>query len=285
MFNNLYINSGPYSEPNSCLYNFLYDYAKSTNHNWVDLEEALLQYALIRAKDEKINEDCLALDKEHFEKLKESFAEYLIKEVVPYINRECRRDNLLSQIVEAIKVNKDFDYFYSFNYTPTKDILWYLDLKNVEVCHIHGQLKDTKYPPILGIRDDVNIPEEYKFLRKSWHDSYENNNLNNDIFNSNIIIFYGLSFGVSDFIYFDSFFKFAIEHKDFTAQKKEIHIFTYDEQSRLTILRGFDKAGINFSHLKSVVNITIHKVSELFDTNYPLAFDRFIRFINLVRKE
>lgn len=281
-----YVNSAywPFSDEyhaiDDCLYNFLYKYSKKANKpdTWIDLEGALLEYAITRSKSPIFHNNIIDFDRNTYSNLVNGFIDYLNKEVIPLINIDCKRNINLLKLFASIKRNNEF--IYSFNYTPTQRILRYFNI-NAPVVHIHGSLDNDKYPPILGINDNVDIIDDYKFLRKSWKESYENHNLNDDIFSSDFVIFYGLSFGVSDFVYFEKFFNYEILHHNPANPKKEIHIFTYDENSRISILRGFNQANINFSSLKSVLNITIHKVSE-FNKEHPLAFDRFHDFLTLL---
>lgn len=269
----------------NCLENFFLDFIKDNKDEldkvrWIDIEELLLSYAVKRREMTDNSDELTSHNREAYEKLCSAFERYLNEIACNRINKECKRNQYLFQLLTALKENNTYSQVYSFNYTPTKDILTkYFDY-SPEVFHMHGSLKDSTHPLILGISDDCQIDGCYKFMRKSWHDTYEFHNLNDALFSAEECVFYGLSFGKADFIYFEDFFKSLIQNHRPGERKKFINIFTYDENSREKILEGFDTVGISMTKLQSVAQVCIHKISELKDYEaHPLSFDRYLDFL------
>lgn len=284
-------NKWPFREKDTkhekCLQNYLANYVETNtdelgNINWIDIEDLLLKYATNVGTSKDIDTSIVEVDKLAYQQLSNSFVEYLQEDVVPLITRDCVRVPYINDLINAIKENGTFQRVYSFNYTPTKNILKFFGYKQIRVTHLHGQIDDNKYPPILGITDKVHIPKEYCFLRKSWNETFKNHDINDALFAADECLFYGLSFGKSDFIYFERFFKHLIKNHTPGSKKKIISIFTYDEQSRQSIYSEFESAGIAISDLKSVCDFSIHKSAE-YSSNNALAFDSFINYINRLK--
>lgn len=266
-----------------CLQNYFLDYIQDNSDEmdrvrWIDIEGLLLSYALDRKEKKDSNEILANVDKEAYKRLCSAFSEYLKENVVPHINKECKRNRYLYDLLTAIKENGSYTDGYTFNYTPTRDILDKYFGLNINVTHLHGILSDTSNPPILGISDNYEIESYYKFLRKSWFDSYKFHDMNDALYMADECVFYGISFGKADFIYFENFFKDAIRNHQHGTKKKMINIFTFDETSRLQILESFESVGISMSQLNSALEIRIHKTSE-FDTQHPNSFDKCKEFL------
>lgn len=266
-----------------CLQNYFLDYIQDNidemdRVRWIDIEGLLLSYALERTEKNDFDASLSEIDKEAYNMLYSSFNEYLKNDVEPYISKECKRNRYLYDLLTAIKENGTYSVGYTFNYTPTQDILEKFFNIQINVTHLHGILSDTSNPPILGVSDNYIIDSHYKFLRKSWFDSYNFHDMNDVLYTADECIFYGVSFGKADFIYFENFFKDAIRKHEPGAKKKMINIFTYDEASRIQILEGFDSVGISMSQLNSAIELRIHKTSE-FDIQHPNSFDKCMQFL------
>lgn len=269
----------------NCLDNFFIEYVDSNKDEldkvrWIDIEELLLNYALQRRKQADSTEELTAHNKNAYNNLCYAFEQYLNEVVNKSITKECKRNRYLCDLLTALKENSSYTQVYSFNYTPTKDILSnYFDY-SPDVFHMHGSLDDSSHPLILGISDDYLIDDCYKFMRKSWHDTNEFHDLNDALFSAEECVFYGMSFGKADFIYFDNFFKSIIQDHRPGEKKKLINIFTWDEESRKKILDGFESVGITMTRLMSAIQLRIHKISEFEEyKEKPLSFDHYLEFL------
>lgn len=103
---------------------------------------------------------------------------------------------------------------------------------------------------ILGINEDKDVPKEYDFLFKSWDIYYNSHQVIDILRNSQIIFFFGLSFGSIDSVYFVDFFK-SIIRGTYDNNKKHIVICTYNEDSMIEIYRQFFQMGISIMELKA----------------------------------
>lgn len=275
--------SSKYTVYSNCLKNYFIDFIDSHKDEldrvrWIDIEELLLSYALERRKKNDNSDELTSLNKQTYETLCSAFENYLKDIVKPQITKECKRFRYLNDLLTALKENQTYTQVYSFNYTPTKDILHDYFGYSAQVFHMHGSLEDTAHPLILGISDEYPIDDCYKFMRKSWYDSYEFHDLNDALFNADECVFYGISFGKADFAYYENFFKSIISNHNPGEKKKIINIFTYDEESRLKILNGFEEVGISMTRLMSVAQLRIHKISEYQPEN-SLSFDHYLEFL------
>lgn len=112
---------------------------------------------------------------------------------------------------------------------------------------------------------------EYDFLFKSWDDYYESHRVIDTLKESEIIIFFGLSFGSIDSVYFIDFFK-SIIRGTYDNKKKHIVICTYNEQSIREIYRQFFVMGISIMELKA--HCDFHCLLTNPNThNYPHKFE------------
>lgn len=268
-----------------CLQNFFVDFVERNQNvlgeiNWIDIEDLLLQYAMHETKSSEWNSSIVKDDKIAYYELCKSFNEYLNQYVEPCISKNCLRFPYMLELINSIKKNGTFNRVYTFNYTSTSKILQYFSYKP-KVTHIHGLVNDENHPPILGVSDRQQIPKEYCFLRKSWHDTFEYHDINDALSNSEQCIFYGLSFGKSDFVYFERFFKEIIQNHTSKKHKKSIHIFTYNEESRENILLEFDEASISISDLKSVCKFNIYKSNE-YVADKAYSFNQFRDFLAML---
>ena len=103
---------------------------------------------------------------------------------------------------------------------------------------------------ILGINEDKEVRKEYDFLFNSWDEHYNSHQVIDTLHNSEIIFFFGLSFGAIDSVYFVDFFQSIINGK-YDQYKKHIVICTYNEDSMRDIYRQFFQMGLSIMELKA----------------------------------
>ncbi len=258
------LDSAHFGEPN--LYNFLYQYIQSNkdtlgNVRWIDLENLLLQYALSKSeqpvyfKDEK---EIIKYDQHIFQQIKESFIRY----IVDVVSRKGSGFNLRhcvgSQVISQIANNKTFKKIYSFNYTNTSSVLDFICNWKPEIIHIHGQAYTYNNHIILGIGSGKGINKEYKFFLKDRQKGFVAHDLNEDLFSAEQIVFYGISFGGSDFTYFKRFFEEVVRNHTSKDKKKLIHIFTYDDESKAAIADAFEDSGLEMREIFSCIDIRFY---------------------------
>lgn len=142
---------------------------------------------------------------------------------------------------------------------------------------MHGSLTNDSI--ILGINDKEKIARKYRFLFKSRSNFYNSNNLVEDLLNADECVFFGMSFGSIDSIYFEDFFNNVINKAkdDKTTQKKNITIFTYNEESRVSIMDNFDDMHIKMSELYANAKFSFITTQNIEEPLNKAKFDAFIR--------
>lgn len=252
------------------LFNYIWKFTEDNRDNlgevkWIDLEELFLNYALKKSQEEVTPyfKEIANYDREILYIIKEAFKSYILNVVTHQITKRCASPiNINSEIIESIIHNDTFTKVYSFNYTGTDSIIEFLYGGRHNVSHLHGVVYTMTDQIILGINDDVKVPKEYWFLKKSHQDGFRSHDMNDDLFQSNEIIFYGLSFGPADFVYFKRFLKETVKNHKSGMPKKRVNIFTLDESSRVSIMENIVEFGIPMSDIYSCINFVFYKTGE-----------------------
>ncbi len=273
------LDSPHYGEQN--LYNFLYNHIQENtdslgNLRWIDLEDLMRQYALSKSSNAvkfDAEKTILEYDKEILESIKRSFIKYLID----VVDRQSLRTNSIpSQVIRQIADNGTFKKVYSFNYTKTAEKLEDIAHWKPEVIHIHGCAFCYSGEIILGVGDNTGLSRDYKFFLKDRQKGYLSHDLNEDLFGADQIIFYGLSFGATDFVYFKRFFEETMRNHTSQKKKKIIHIFTGDDNSKDDIANAFEDAGLRMSEIYSRIDIRFYVAADYgLSINGYDAFEKF----------
>lgn len=206
---------------------------KKDLEKWFDLENELKNYSIFSdippMHIKSMNSDN---DKKYFEKIRENLREYFALQELGDLNLE----SVAAKVLKAILDNGYFTSCYSFNYTDLNKIVNKLHVgKQINYTHIHGSIKQKSI--ILGV-GSVKLRKGYDFLEKTASEFYQPNSILSDLDKSEEIVFFGMSFGEIDNIYFKNFFK-KITSIDYVPNKKIfITIFTYNEDSRTEIIKN-----------------------------------------------
>jgi hypothetical protein len=159
-----------------------------------------------------------------------------------------KSDSIAAIALNAILNNLNFTSIYSFNYTSLHKIAEQLGLKSRIVYeHVHGSLQDDNI--IVGAPEDVDINEGYKFLYKTFNEHYSSNALIHDLRDAKEVVFFGHSLGPTDYHYFQEFFKTQCVDGLPRKDAKKITIFTYDDESRISILSQLRRMNENKTNL------------------------------------
>lgn len=226
-------------------------------YTWFDLEDEFKKHAL-RDSPRGIQyvsnyEASFKRDQDYYEEIKRGLLEYLKYEEKRWIENDSPKAHnspaweLIYQVSKNASPN-----IITFNYTNVKRLIYHckeqIFINDDYIQHVHGSLDDEHI--ILGINEEKGVPKEYDFLFKSWDDYYGSHKVIDTLKSSEIIIFFGLSFGSIDSVYFDDFFK-SIIRGAYDKKKKHIVICTYDESSMREIYRQFFIMGISIMELKA----------------------------------
>lgn len=208
---------------------FKYLQNKKNLQKWIDIEEELLNLATRKKKG--IYSSLNTATKE----LEDTF-QILCKELSAYI-KSLSYDNICMHSI-ALRVLMSISQYswseiVSFNYTDIREISKLVGCINCPVEYVHGQVSDDSI--ILGFQDDIEIDKSFCFMIKSFSPFFRSHNVRRKLLEADEIIFFGHSFGSTDYHYFEDLFKFQSD-PDKANPDLILRIFTYNEKSRRDIL-------------------------------------------------
>lgn len=224
----------------SRLYKYLTQ--KSYIEKWFDLEGELANYVV------NLNKSLLPAYKfTAFDIAKEDSSDFavIVDAMIKYLSKaqshELRTDSWAAKIFKLVCHDLAFSKIYSFNYSDLSKIVEELSLeRSPAVEYVHGCLSDKS--AILGINDQVDtIKGAFDFLRKSFNPHYASHPVSYDLKDADEVVFFGHSLGDNDYHYFQSFFRHQCEEDMEPKEKRTITIFTYNESSRMEIMRTLHK--------------------------------------------
>lgn len=274
------------------LQNYIYDFTE--NHKdelgkvrWIDIEQLLKDYALKKNEADSYNSDIIEADKQCFKRIETAFAKYLKEQL--YQGRPSLYFKASYELVKAISKSSNKWIGYTFNYTDSRAIINFIAQDNntsfstIQFIHLHGQIDMYGYDDtlILGIDDSVNIPKEYKFLRKTWNPNYNSHKLDDDLFRAENIICFGWSFGEIDREYLKDFFQELNNVPEARAKRRGIHFITFDDKSRMDIMDNLEAIGAQMSRLKKYTDIDFYLTSQL---GTPREREKFKALCNMLSK-
>ncbi len=199
---------------------------RSKIDKWLDLESELLIYA------QNTKSSYQEGDQRAFVNLVNQLTLYLKTEE----QKKLRTDSVAAQVLAAIIENGYFESIYSFNYTDLHGIASKLGIPTeFSYEHVHGSIKDNTL--ILGIEEQSDVKQGYEFLYKTFSSYYESHSIQYDLQEANEVVFFGHSLGHNDYHYFQTFFQMQCLENMSRKDSKRITIFTYDDTSRIEILK------------------------------------------------
>jgi hypothetical protein len=227
---------------------------KQTPGNWYDFERTLHEYALHRAERPFPQEDTYKIERDiqDYNTFKAQLMAFISEATKSSIKNESYAYKLLEAYVKA-KMNKVSDSFFpirlfSYNYTPLLDVIHQID-NNAKVGYtpVHGRTVDQSI--IFGFHDDPNIPKEYRSIQKSMDENYKSSDIVTASLQANTIIFFGLSLGYIDGVYFKNLFTQISNLANPQMINKRIVFITLNAQSGSDIKNNLLDMGINLQLL------------------------------------
>lgn len=223
----------------SQLYRYLSQ--KSQIEKWFDLEGELANYV---QKMENTVSSYRALIPATAQEDAQDF-KIIVASMISYLQsvqrKNVKTDTLAAKVFSLACENSTFSKIYSFNYTDLNIVARQFllpEMSNIE--YVHGCLADNS--AILGINDQVDtVDGAYDFMRKSFNQHYSSHPVGFDLRDADEVVFYGHSLGDNDYHYFQSFFKHQCEENLEKSEQRMITIFTYNEASRMEIMRTLHK--------------------------------------------
>ena len=227
---------------------------KQVPGNWFDFERTLHEYALHRAQNPfpKDNSDKIDRDIQDYNTFKIQLMDFISEGSKGPVKMDSHAYRLLAAYVEA-KKNKTRDNFFpiklfSYNCTPLLNVIHQID-SSVKVGYIpvHGIVEKRNI--IFGFHDDLGIPKEYRPLQKSMDENYVSSDVVRESLQAMTIIFFGLSLGYIDGVYFKNLFEQISNLANPQMINKRIVFITLNTKSCNYIKNNLLDAGINLQLL------------------------------------
>ena len=227
---------------------------KQVPGNWFDFERTLHEYALHRAQHPfpKDNTDNIDRDIQDYNTFKTQLIDFISEGSKGPVKKDSHAYRLLAAYVEA-KKNKTSNMFFpiklfSYNYTPLLNVIHQID-SSVKVGYIpvHGMVEKRNI--IFGFHDDLGIPKEYRPLQKSMDENYVSSDVVRESLQAKTIIFFGLSLGYIDGVYFKNLLEQISNLANPQMINKRIVFITLNRQSDNYIKNNLLDAGINLQLL------------------------------------
>lgn len=235
--------------------------------NWIDIENEIKVYL----KEESSPVEAIwnsypkKMFKKEFNELVDAMQKYFSNIDYSKINTS----SCAAKILKAV-INNGYFSILSYNYTDLKIIARKLFISKLShrkmiekesfVKHIHGCIKDKNI--ILGVEDNSSIDEKYCFVEKSMNKNYISNNVRETL-DANTILFFGHSFGETDYMYFKDFFSLQSGVNNENIKRKYIRLFTFNDKSEdeiMRLLRNMNNKRI--SYLRDSNNFRVYRTSE-----------------------
>ena len=281
------------------LRNYIYDFTETNKDNlgnvkWIDIEQLLKEYALSKNKEGTYNEEIVLADEKCYDLIVSSFATYL-REAILTAKTSSLGLKSSTKLIHAISKSSKEWIGYTFNYTDSSTIIDFVSkatengslkipFTHLHVTHLHGKIDFDSlinHTLILGIDDGAHIPQEYKFLRKSWNTNYESHKMDEDLLQADDIICYGWSCGDIDREYFRDFLNEIKDVPGARGKKRGLHFIIYDEPARKSIMENLEAIEVSMSLLKKYTDLNFYLTSQ---KQNPIEVDRFKKLLDKISK-
>ena len=247
---------------------------KQKKENWVDLENCIKETAVSFSDEIIMNylEEYNGLSKtfgitkindhiniygenqyknDHYLDLCNKLQNYLYS-----IDKFMNKDSYAFRTISFILKNFHDYEIYNFNYTPLTELLskQNITIDESSYFHIHGEIKTGI---VLGCEEDASIHNSYIQSIKPYSRHYRENRLSYALQKSDKVIFFGHSFGKSDFSYFQRFLNSQADHDLKQKDPKQIVIITYNYESLVEIFKNMRAMEISIDYLRADNNLKI----------------------------
>lgn len=230
------------------------DVCSATCANWYNLENVLAAFGENHAAPAEVKGNM-----EDYALLVDRLRLYLSS--IDYTNPD--KDSVAGKLLLALYNCEAPFVTYSFNYTDFCDIADALDMEVNPAIHVHGALKENNI--ILGVGDYAKLDSASDFLYKTSNNNYRATNLVFDLEAFDNIYIFGLSLSSVDYPYFEDFFKRIASGVEERQHKKYIRIFTYDDKSKMEILRNLRHMNSGMIRLRNYADLDIIRTKDNID--------------------
>ena len=222
-----------YRSTDSGLIKFLNIYANE-NSTWFDIEALIRNYVVLKEGHGRTRTyvGVVDRDKKQFEYIRTSLAVYLEHQ----INSQPLNESSYAAQVFKIILEAGFSSIYTFNYTDLYKIAERLSFSHFfDYIDVHGCSSNQSL--ILGINDSVDVAPNFEFTYKTFSPYYHSVPLKFDLEDADEVVIFGLAMGDIDYPYFQDFFRNLCDPDNNRKNAKLVTIFTFNESSRINILR------------------------------------------------
>ena len=224
---------------------------KKAPDNWFDFERTLYEYVQHRAKNPASKENIQRDIDDYNNAFKSPLMHFISKAAKGEIKKGSHAYRLLEAYVEARKgrfSTLTSNKLYSFNYTPLLNVIRQIDA-NVRATYtpVHGRIEDESI--IFGFHDAPDVPREYRPLQKSMDTNYKSGNIVTESLKADHIVFFGLSLGYIDGVYFKNLFEQISNLTNPQMINKHLFFITKNVQSEEDCKNNLLDMGINLQLL------------------------------------
>lgn len=231
----------------------------ATIHKWFDLEDILAQYGSNRDALFHTNH-IVGTETENrtdFQRLVNGLKSYLSSLDFSRPDEKSVAARLLKSIPDD---GLNFPTIYTFNYTDVVEIGKTLGVDIVSPFYVHGSLKNDDI--ILGVGDYANLLVSADFMYKSFQNPYRSSPILTDLAHCDTLVIFGLSLSQVDYPYFKDFFS---KVSSGNANRPYIRIITYDDASKLDILRNLRRMNEGLISLRNYSDFDIIRTKDGID--------------------
>lgn len=229
---------------------------KNTPGNWFDFERTLHEYVIRRSI---VPADKIAIDRDiqDYYNFKSQLSRFISECSNKPINKESYAYRLLEAYIKnrkAMILPSHSVKLFSYNYTPLANVARQID-NNVRIDYypVHGTIQEDSI--IFGFHDDPKVPKEYRSLQKSMDENYKSSNIVSESLNADYIVFFGLSLGYIDGVYFKNLFEQISNISNPLMINKQLFFITKDTNSENSIKNNLLDMGINLQLLYNSNNV------------------------------
>ena len=258
---------------------------QKTPGNWFDFERTLHEYALHRTEKPFLKDVIYKINKDiqDYKTFKKELAHFIKEGSKSPVNKDSYAFRLLEAYVGA-RNNRTSNLFFpiklfSYNYTPLLKVLADID-SNFKVGYtpVHGMVENNSI--IFGFHDDPEISKEYRFLQKSMDENYKSSNIVTESLQAKTIIFFGLSLGYIDGVYFKNLFEQISNLANLQMINKHIVFITLNTQSENNIKNNLLDAKINLQLLYNSNRVDFIYTGDAEKDRTEEIFERLLKSIS-----
>ena len=255
---------------------------KNAPGNWFDFERTLYEYVQHRAKN-PASKDIVQRDiQDYNNSFKIPLMHFLSQAAKGEIKKNSHAYRLLTSFVDSQRDSVRIlssTKLYSFNYTPLLNVIRQIDTEvKAKYTPVHGRIEDESI--IFGFHDAPDVPREYRPLQKSMDANYKSSNIVTESLKADHIVFFGLSLGYIDGVYFKNLFEQISNRTNPQMVNKHLFFITKDVQSEEDCKNNLLDMGINLQLLYNSNEVQFIYTDEKEEQKTDEVFSKLLKDIS-----